>query len=335
MDLRIGVIGTGAIGKEHMERLYNKLAGCTVTAVSDVSEEAAKAAAARICAKAYTDSKSLISDPDVDAVVVTSPGFAHKEAVLQAVAAGKPVFCEKPLATTAADCKEIVDAEIASGKHLVQVGFMRRYDKGYRQIKKMIDSGEYGLPLMLHCAHRNPEVGTNYNTPMAVHDTAIHEIDCLHWLVDDQYVSAQVIIPRSTRHTHSELKDPQIMRLTTERGVEIDVEVFVNCKFGYDIQCEAVCEEGVIRMAEPSFPTVRKDAMRSVALETDWKQRFIDAYDVELQEWVNSAKKGEVNGPTAWDGYLAAVAADALVKAQTSGAVEKIQTGACPAFYQK
>ena len=62
---------------------------------------------------------------------------------------------------------------------------------------------------MLHCTHRNPEVGTNYNTPMAVHDTAIHEIDVLHWLVDDEYESAQVIMPRVTKYSHSELKDPQ------------------------------------------------------------------------------------------------------------------------------
>lgn len=70
---------------------------------------------------------------------------------------------------------------------------------------------------MLHCTHRNPEVGTNYNTPMAVHDTAIHEIDVLHWLVDDEYESAQVIMPRVTKYSHSELKDPQIMLLRTKK----------------------------------------------------------------------------------------------------------------------
>lgn len=87
-------------------------------------------------------------------------------------------------------------------------------------------------------------------------------------------------------------------------------------------------------MAEPSFPLVRKDASRCVALETDWKQRFIEAYDVEIQDWINSTLSGEVNGPTAWDGYLAAVTADALVKSQGSGRAEPIQTGAAPVFYK-
>ena len=125
---------------------------------------------------------------------------------------------------------------------------MRRYDVGYAKVKEALLSGEYGEPLMLHCTHRNPEVGTNYNTPMAVHDTAIHEIDVLHWLVDDEYESAQVIMPRVTKYSHSELKDPQIMLLRTKKGVCIDVEVFVNCKFGYDINCEVVCEDGAIKM---------------------------------------------------------------------------------------
>jgi len=124
------------------------------------------------------------------------------------------------------------------------------------------------------------------------------------------------------------------MLLTTESGIVIDIEVFVNCVYGYDIQCEVCCEDAIIRMPEPSFPVVRKDAKRSVELEVDWKQRFIDAYDVEIQDWINSTLKGEVNGPTAWDGYLAAVTADVLVKSQTTGAVEPIETGAAPVFYK-
>jgi len=332
--LRVGVIGTGAIGREHIIRITNKLAGGKVVAVTDINEQSAKEAAEICGARVEKDGLSVVNAPDVDAVMVTSFGGAHAESVLQAIAAGKPVFCEKPLATTADDCKKIVDAEIAGGKKLVQVGFMRRYDKGYMQMKQLIDSGEVGTPLMVHCAHRNPTVADNYTTAMAVNDTAIHEIDILHWLVNDQYVSAQVIIPKSSRHSRTDLKDPQIMLLTTESGIVIDIEVFVNCVYGYDIQCEVCCEDAIIRMPEPSFPVVRKDAKRSVELEVDWKQRFIDAYDVEIQDWINSTLKGEVNGPTAWDGYLAAVTADALVKSQTTGAVEPIETGAAPVFYK-
>jgi myo-inositol 2-dehydrogenase/D-chiro-inositol 1-dehydrogenase len=334
MDLRIGVIGTGAIGKEHINRITKKLSGGKIIAVTDVNEAGAKEAAALCGARVEKTDKDLINASDVEALIVASWGPAHAGSVLAAVAAGKPVFCEKPLATTAADCKKIVDAEMAAGNKLVQVGFMRRYDKGYLQVKELIASGKFGAPLVIHCAHRNLEVDESYSTSMAVNDTAVHEIDALHWLTGEQYKSAQVLFPKATRHAHSKLRDPQLMILMTESGVLINIEVFVNCKFGYDIQCEVVCEHGSIKMPDPSFPTIKTDAQSSVAIETSWKRRFIDAYDAELQDWINTTKEGKMNGPSAWDGYLAAVTSDALVKAQETGNVAMITTGPCPEFYK-
>lgn len=333
--LKVGVIGCGGMGKDHIRRITEKIQGAAVTAVSDVFEANAMAAAEICGAKVYADAKELIYDPQVDAIMIVSPGFAHGDSLLEAIKAGKRVFCEKPLCTTAEECLKVVEAEAAAGRHLIQVGFMRRYDKGYRQVKEALDSGYFGEPLMLHCTHRNPEVGTSYHTPMAVHDTAIHEIDVLHWLVNDEYESAQVIMPRVTKYSHPELKDPQIMLLRTKRGVCIDVEVFVNCKFGYDINCEAVCEEGTIKMPQPMYPDIRKSASVSTAIDTDCFVRFKDAYDAEIQSWVDDAEKNEINGPTAWDGYLAAVTADALVKAQETGMIEKIETAVeKPEFYK-
>ncbi|MCL1993591.1 MAG: Gfo/Idh/MocA family oxidoreductase [Spirochaetes bacterium] len=332
--LKVGVIGTGAIGQDHIARITNKLVGAKVVAVSDISGDSAKKAAKLCGARVEKDGGAIVGAGDVDALLVCSWGGAHAESVLQAIAAGKPVFCEKPLAATAQDCKKIVDAEVAGGKHLVQVGFMRRYDAGYLQMKQLIDSGEMGEPLLVHCAHRNAGVAENYNTPMAVNDTAIHEIDILQWLINDEYVSAQVITGKGTKHARPNLKDPQMMILRTKGGIVIDIEVFVNCKYGYDIQCEVCCEEGVIRMPEPSFPVLRKDQKVSVHIEQDWKQRFANAYDVEIQQWIESTIKGEVKGPTAWDGYIAAVTSDALVKSQETGAVEPIITGGKPSFYK-
>lgn len=333
--LRVGVIGCGGMGKDHIRRLTDRIQGAEVVAVSDLFEESAKAAAAICGAKVYTDANDLIHDDDVDAVFIVSPGFAHVESLLEAIKVGKRIFCEKPLCTTAEDCLKVVQAEEAAGKHLIQLGFMRRYDKGYVQVKEALATGEYGQPLILHCTHRNPEVGTNYNTPMAVHDTAIHEIDVLHWLVDDEYESVQVITPKVTKYSHSELKDPQIMLMRTKSGVCIDVEVFVNCKFGYDINCEVVCEDGAIKMGAPSYPSIRKNAAVSTTIDTDCFVRFKDAYDTEVQNWVDCAAQGVIDGPTAWDGYLAAITADALVKAQESGQIEPVVAAVeKPEFYR-
>lgn len=167
-------------------------------------------------------------------------GPSHEEFVLAAIAAGKPVFCEKPLAVTAQGCKNIVDAEAKHGKRLVQVGFMRPYDQGYRALKQVLTSGQIGEPLMLHCAHRNPRVGEAYTTDMAITDTLIHELDVLRWLLDDDYVSVQVVFPRKSSKAPPHLRDPQIVLMETAKGTRIDVEIFVNCQYGYDIQCEVV-----------------------------------------------------------------------------------------------
>ena len=279
--LRVGVVGCGAIGKEHITRLTEKVACARVSAVCDVSRESAQQAAALCGAEVFADAAALIAADTVDAVVVTTPGFAHTEPVLLAIAAGKPVFCEKPLATTAADCKAIVQAEMAAGQHLVQVGFMRRYDRGYNQVKALLDSGDFGKPLLVKCTHRAISVDDSYTTAMAVTDTAIHEIDVLQWLTGEAWASVEVLSGRNTRHARQGLVDPQVMVMRTQGGVTALLEVFVNCGFGYDINCEVVCEDGVIHMPAPSYPAVRKGGQLAVKIEDDWKQRFIDAYDVE------------------------------------------------------
>ena len=334
MTLNIGVIGVGMIGREHISRLANKLVGAKVVALTDVNAKQAEETAAGLQGvKVYPTGEALIAAPEVQAVVVTSWGPTHETYVLASIKAGKPVFCEKPLAATAEACLRIVDAEIASGRHLVQVGFQRRYDKGYRALKKAIDDGVIGAPLMVHCAHRNPSVPEAYVSDMAIVDTFIHEIDVLRWLINDDYVSAQVIVPRNTKHTHAKLDDPIIVLLKTKNGVRIDGEVFVNCRYGYDIQCQVVGEEGVAYLPEPESVVLRRDAKLSTTVMQDWKLRFINSYDVELQDWIDAVKAGKVSGPNAWDGYYAAVTADACLEARRTGAVTPIVTVARPVFY--
>lgn len=334
MALQVGVIGVGMIGQEHVARLAHKLTGARIVAISDINAKQAESVAGGIPgAKVYATGEELIKAGEVQAVVVATSGSTHEAYALAAIAAGKPVFCEKPLATTAAACLRIVQAEIASGRRLTQVGFQRRYDKGYRALKKTIDEGVIGAPLMIHCAHRNPTVPEAYVSDMAIVDTFIHEIDALRWLVNDDYVSAQVFSPRKTRHTHAKLDDPIVVVLKTKGGVHIDGEVFVNCRYGYDIQCQVVGEEGVASLPEPESVLLRREGRIGAAIGQDWKMRFIDAYDVELQDWIRAATVGESGGPSAWDGYFAAVTADACLEAKRTGGIAEIVTPPRPAFY--
>ncbi|MBV4368406.1 Gfo/Idh/MocA family oxidoreductase [Erwinia phyllosphaerae] len=337
MTLKLGVIGTGAIGQEHIRRCSKVLQGTKVVAVSDINIEGAKGVVSRLGldAEVYANGHDVIQSSDVDALIITSWDPTHEEYTLAAVAAGKPVFCEKPLALTAEGCRRIVEAEIAHGKRLVQVGFMRPYDAGYRALKQVISNGDIGEPLMLHCAHRNPTVPESYTTDMAITSTLIHELDVLRWLTEDDYKTVQVVFPCDTKNTHAKLRDPQIVLFETQKGTRIDVEIFVNCVYGYDIQCEVVGETGIARLPEPASVQLRKEAKLSTSILTDWKDRFIDAYDVELQAFINDVTAGQLHGPSAWDGYAASVAADACLKAQESGAIEAVELPPRPAFYSK
>ncbi|WP_373099499.1 MULTISPECIES: Gfo/Idh/MocA family oxidoreductase [Pasteurellaceae] len=337
MTLKIGVIGTGAIGQEHIERLSKKLIGAQVVAVNDIHEQNAQSAIQRIGINAlfYSDPYALINSPEVDAIVVTSWGPSHEEFVLASIAAHKPVFCEKPLAVTAEGCKKIVEAEMVYGTRLVQVGFMRPFDRTYRQLKAALDAGEIGQPLLLNCKHFNPAVGDSYKTDMAIVDTFIHELDVLRWLLNEDYKSVRVIYPRKTTKAATHLMDPQIVILETQSGIVINTEIFVNCQYGYDIQCEVIGENGIAYLPEPNQVIFRKAANLQRGILTDWKKRFIDAYDVELQAFIDNVNSGIFSqGASAWDGYAAAVAADACVKAQQTGKSESINMPATPDFYQ-
>ncbi|NBW50355.1 MAG: gfo/Idh/MocA family oxidoreductase [Betaproteobacteria bacterium] len=335
MTLQIGVIGCGMIGRDHTRRIQQVLTGAKVVALSDVNQANAESVRDDFAPEAmiYATGEALIGSTDVHAVLVTSWGATHEPYVLAAIAAGKPVFCEKPLATTAEGARRIVEAEVAYGKKLVQVGFMRRYDAGYLALKKAVEQ-HTGAPILVHAAHRNPSVPEAYITPMAIHDTMIHEIDVLRWLLNDDYVSARVLYPRNAARSHTKLRDPQVVILETAKGVLIDVEIFVNCQYGYDIRCEVIGEAGAASLPEPMAIAIRLDAKNQSPILTDWKDRFVASYDVELQDFIVAAAKGSATGPTAWDGYAAAVAADACVQAQESGGdAVAIELSVRPALY--
>lgn len=335
MDLKVGVIGNGFIGQEHIKRITNKLSGAQVTAVNDINAETSKNIAERFNAKFYHSAVDLIHSDEVEAIIVASWDPTHAEFVLESIKAGKYVFCEKPLATSAAETLKIIDAEIKGGKKLVQVGFMRRYDPGYREIKDEIKNKEIGSPLIIHSIHRNRVPEPQFTTEMSIKNSVIHEIDLYRWLLGEDYKLAQVIIPKTSKNAEGKLLDPQIVLLETESGVRIDIESFVSCQYGYDVRCEVVGEEGTLTLADPRQTIKRKNGQKGYSIFPDWSDRFTDAYDIELQEWINDVKNDEMNGPSSWDGYMASYTADLCSQARINNEIIEISTKKCPNFYSE
>lgn len=337
MSLKVGIVGIGFIGSDHLRRLANVVAGAEVVAVCDIVPGKAQAAMDQfnIKAKDYNDYHDLINDPEVEVVVITASNEAHADVAVAALEANKYVFCEKPLAISAADCERVMEAEQKTGKKMLQVGFMRRYDEGYKRLKEVVETGEIGEPLLLHCRHYNASTVPEYKTPQAIYETLIHEIDVLHWLIDDDYTDVKVYFARQTSKVDENiLRDPQVVVLETSKGVNIVVEVFVNCQYGYDIHCDITGELGMAELPAPASVAIRKDAKYSTDILTIWKERFEDAYDTEFQDFFDHLNAGQAPvGPDSWDGYLAAITSDACVKSQESGKTEKVQGATKPTFY--
>jgi myo-inositol 2-dehydrogenase/D-chiro-inositol 1-dehydrogenase len=337
MTVRVGVIGVGMIGQDHIRRLTRVLSGAQVVAVTDVDPARARSVADGVpdC-RVFETGQELIRDDDVDAVLVASWGATHEEYVLAAIEAGKPVFCEKPLATTQEACQRILDAEVASGRRLVMVGFMRRYDASYQAVKAAVDDGAIGAPLLMHCAHRNPSVPPDgFTTEMMITDSAIHEIDLVRWMFDEEVVATSVLKPRRSSNAGEDLHDPLIVLLEMAGGALVDVELSVNIRYGYDIRGEVVGENGTVALSESAGAVVKRDGLYSGRVPADWRERFVRAYDVELQDWIDAVAAGGFTGPSAWDGYAAAVVSDSCLEALRTGTRTVVSQRERPDFYTK
>jgi len=332
MALKVGVIGTGMIGLDHIRRLTKVLSGVSVVGVTDIDLARAESTAPE-GAKVYNTPHALIRDEEVQAVVICSWGPAHEEQLLDCITVGKPVFCEKPLVTSAEAALRVMEAEVAFGRRLVQVGFMRRFDADYRRLKAVIDGGTLGAPLMYKSVHRNASVPEGlYTSEMPLNDTLVHDADISRWLLGDEITGVEVRVPRrSTRG--GELRDPVIVMLHTSSGAIIDVEISVNMAYGYDIRGEVSCETGIAALPNRPATVVTDQFGIRQAIPADWRERFVEAYDQEFREWIVAAGQGTATGPSTWDGYAATLVGDAALRAVNSQALEPVEMIAKPDLY--
>jgi myo-inositol 2-dehydrogenase / D-chiro-inositol 1-dehydrogenase len=321
-ELRIAVLGVGVMGADHVARITSRISGARVAVVNDyLTEKAEQVAASVPGARVAGDPLDAIAADDVDAVLLATPGTTHEKQLLACLEHRKPVLCEKPLTTDVETSLEVVRREAELETPLIQVGFMRRFDPEYQQLKALIDGGELGQPLVMHCVHRNPAVPPSFDSAMVVKDSLVHEVDVTRFLLGEEIASVQIIKPAPNPAARAGLQDPQIAILETAGGRHVDVELFVTTGVAYEVRTEVVGERGsatigldvgLIRKSSPGVWGGR--------ITPGFRERFGLAYDIEVQRWVDAVRSGtNIDGPTAWDGYAAAAVCAACVRSLETG----------------
>ncbi len=321
-------MGAGAMGASHVATLAAGVPAAQVTRVFDMDTARAKEIASSVGGEIADSAEALIADPDIDAVVIASPDFTHADLALAGIAAGKHVLCEKPLAVSAEEARRVVDAEVALGRRLVQVGFNRRFDPGFLDLKASIEDGSLGEVRVVHGIHRNASNSTSTDDAGLVTGSMIHEFDTFRWLLDGEIVGIRVESPIADG-----FRDPQVATLWTSGGQMITAEVFVNAGYGYDVRVEVVGTGGSASL-EPRTPVVRRIAgTGGSTIGSDFVAHFIESYRLELAAWAEASLAGAVVGASAWDGYVANLVAASGVRALGSGARETVDVPDRPGLY--
>ncbi|MEE6272073.1 Gfo/Idh/MocA family oxidoreductase [Georgenia sp. MJ206] len=325
MTLRVGVVGTGVMGADHVRTLTTRVSGAVVTAVTDLDAGRAASVAREAGAgtRVTASGLELITADDVDAVIIASDDASHASLTLAAVAAGKPVLVEKPLAPTVAECRRVVDAErdvVGDGPALVHVGFMRRFDPAHVELRRAVQGGRIGRALVAHAVHRNTRTAPGGTSETTVTSSAIHELDSLPWVLGSALSEVSWHAPSAPGSLPGRA-DPQVLLVRTADGALCTVELFVNAGYGYDVRLEVAGEGGTLALADSSLLVRNAELGRALDYPADWRPRFAEAYRAELQAWVDAIVTGRPAPDLACaaDGLRAAQAADAVIASMHAG----------------
>ncbi len=312
--VNVGVIGLGRMGQLYARILATQISGARLFAVSEVSEQARQQFAGQYdVSRVFADPYELLSQPELEAVVIATPTSTHHDLVMAAARAGKAIFCEKPLAL---DPKEnvVMIAEAEKAGVPLQVGFMRRFDAGYRRAKKLIDEGQIGTPVTFKSLSRDPFCPPkNYLDPKQngglIIDMGIHDFDLARWLMGSE---VERVSGEGTTLVCEDLKaagdfDNAVVIMRFVNGALGHVEASRNAFYGYDIRTEVLGSEGAVMIGAqqhtPVLLLTRSGAQHDVMPYL--MERFGDAYRAQLQHFVECVQTGQTPSVGGYDALAA------------------------------
>lgn len=301
MSIRIGLIGAGRMGKVFAQTLAFNVAEADLAAIADAKAAAAQETAALVNAPHwYADYHELLDRKDIEAVVICTPTSTHVEVVKAAAAAGKQIFCEKPLSNTLVGCDEAIAAVKAAGVRL-QIGFMRRFDPPYVAARRKIDEGLIGTPVMVKSLGRDPyrtslEFARRETSGGMILDMGIHDFDVVRWLMGSE---VERVSTEGGCLVYPELKtvgdiDNAIINLKFANGGIGNVDLSRNAVYGYDIRTEVLGSKGGLLIGRDRYTDILVMTKEGVCHDTVpyFMERFGTAYAEEIRGFIQTILSG-------------------------------------------
>ena len=320
-NIGVGIIGLGRIGWLHAEHLAGAVRGAwLVAAAVDPEHRRRLLEAGDVPCPLVEDAAELIAHPGIDAVVIASPSSLHHEHIALAAAAGKPIFCEKPIADSVAKAETAVTALARAGLPF-QIGFQRRFDPGYARAEELIAAGAIGEVEMFRgiSCDRLPPVDFLRTSGGLFWDLAIHDFDAARFLVGEiEAVHAVGTIKVEPALAEFDDIDYGIVTLRFRSGALGVVQASWRAPYGYDIRAEVHGSRGkVVTEVDEKFPTRLYDGPGLVVdRHGQFVERFRDAYRAELQAFVDALHAGTSPSPDVSDGMRAVQVSDAATRSR-------------------
>lgn len=318
-ELGVAVIGSGRAGMVHARNFGAGVQGARLVALADPSEKALAAGAAETgCERTFADPREAIAAEEVDAVVVASPTFTHAELAIAALAAGKDVLCEKPLAASLEEASAIARAAEESDAAFL-IGFMRRFDTTWVSLAERVAAGEIGEPLLVRSTGRGPGLPPEWaldptRSGGLIAEVNSHDLDSIRWFSGQEFDSVYAVGRAAKRpdvaERHPGFVDVVLASFELSGGALAVLDGACPADYGYDARVEIYGSEGVAFAGDPrrgSALLVRGGEAVAEPVR-GWRDLFAAAYRAEDAHLVAVAR-GEVEPATSVDDGLRALEA--------------------------
>lgn len=333
--LKIALLGCGRIGRMHAD-LIERHAQATLAAVHDPVVDAARSLADQTQARLASTPQDVFADDQIDAVVVASVTSTHADFIEQAVAAGKPILCEKPIDL---DIRRVraCRAAIAGTSVPVQIGFNRRFDPGHSSMKAAIDAGRIGKLVQLLITSRDPEPPSDeYLTGAGgmMRDMTIHDFDLARFLLGDDEVvevfahAAPLIDPARGERLNE--VDCAMILMRSASGRQICINNARQAPYGYDQRLEAHGDQGMVQSSNRKthgMQTFTAEGTASGAVfQPFFIERYAEAFTNQLDAFVASVQSGQAASPGFDDGMRALLLAEAAYASLEQGRAVAVES---------